>query len=332
MNKKVLFLLLNICLIGSSCWIPTTTAAKPIVMKIGHAMPTNTPRHRAFLKFKELVEKKSKNTIKVEIYPAGQLGSEPELVEALQKGTLEGSRAGCYDLVSKKLLIYTMPFLFNKIEDVYKVTKGAFAEKISRDAEKNGIVIITNGDGGGFRNITNNKRPILVPDDLKGLKMRTPPIESIVKIMETLGALPVSIPYGDTYMALKTGLADGQENPFVNTVTMRFNEVQKYVTVCNYQFHPEPFYISKKWWDTLDSKTKNIITACAWESQVCSDQLMRQADRDSYRIIKNSMEVTILNETQKAAFIEKTRMVDDYFINKGYFSKGEIDELRSLIK
>ena len=332
MGKRALCLLLAVYLIGSWVCIPTTGASGPIVMKIGHAMPTNTPRHRGFLKFKELVEKKSKNTIKVEIYPAGQLGSEPELIEALQDGTLEGSRAGCYDLVSKKLLIYTMPFLFKKIEDVYKVTKGPFAEKIFRDAEKNGIVIITNGDGGGFRNITNNKRPILVPDDLKGLKMRTPPIESIVKIMETLGAHPISVPYGDTYMALKTGLVDGQENPFVNTVTMRFNEVQKYVTICNYQFHPEPFYISKKWWDTLEPKTKNLLTVCAWESQAYSDQLMRKANQDSYLVIKNSMEVTVLSKAQKEAFIEKTKMVEEYFINKGYFSKQEINELRNLIK
>ncbi len=332
MSKKLLLVIVCVCLIGSLCCIPTTMAAKQIVMKIGHAHPTNTPRHQAFLKFKELVEKKSKNVVKVEIYPAGQLGSEPEMIEAIKMGTLEGSRAGCYDMVSRKLLIYTMPFLFNKIEDVYKVTKGPFAEKISKDAEKNGIVILTNGDGGGFRNITNNKRPVVAPEDMKGLKMRTPPIESIVKIMEALGANPVSIPYGDTYMAMKTGVADGQENPFVNTVSMKFHEVQKYMTVCNYQFHPDPFYISKKWWDTLDSKTKKVITDCAWESQDYSNQLMRKADEDSYEVIKKSMEVTVLTKAQKAAFVEKTKAVDEYFVSNKYFTRQEIDELRSLIK
>jgi tripartite ATP-independent transporter DctP family solute receptor len=330
--KKRLILMVSLCLVLSLCFIPNTFAAKQIVMKIGHAHPINTPRHQAFLKFKELVEKKSKNTVKVEIYPAGQIGSEPEMIEAIKMGTLEGGKAGCYDLVSKKLLIYTMPFLFNKIEDVYKVTKGSFADKIAKDAEKNGVVIITNGDGGGFRNISNNKRPVVKPEDMKGLKMRTPPIESIIKIMETLGANPVSIPYGDTYMALKTGVADGQENPFVNMAAMKFYEVQKYLTVCQYQFHPDPFYVSKKWWDTLDKKTQKLITTCAWQSQDLSNKLMRKADEDSYNLIKKSMEVTVLSKAQKAAFVKKTKAVDDYFVKKGYFTQQEITELRNLIK
>jgi len=122
-------------------------------------------------------------------------------------------------------------------------------ERIAQTAEANGLKILATGDGGGLRNITNNVRPITSPDDLKGLKMRTPPITSIIKIMEALGANPVSIPYAETYMALKTGVADGQENPFINIATMKFHEVQKYMTVVNYQFHPETFPVSLTWFN-----------------------------------------------------------------------------------
>lgn len=332
MVRRVSLLLMFVILIIPILLFPISFASKQIIMKIGHSMPTATPRHRSLLLFKNMVESRSNHAVKVEIYPASQLGSESEMIAAVKMGALEGSRAGCFDEVSSKLLIYTLPFLFDKVEDVYKIARGPIGEKIARSALKNGIIVIATGDCGGFRQLTNNTKPIEKPEDLKGLKMRTPPVETTTRIMETLGATPISIQYTDTYLSLKTGEVDGQENPFINLVAMKFHEVQKYITICNYQIHPETFYVSKLWYDSLEAYLQKILRESAREMMILSDQFMKEDSVYDFEVIKKSMEVTVLNSSQKQAFIQKVQPVYDYFIRKGVFTKEEINEIRRALK
>ncbi len=137
---------------------PAASAA-PIVMKIGHAQPVTHPRHESLLKFKELVEQRSAGRMKVEIYPAAQLGDEAAMLDATKLGTLQATRGGLFERVSPRLLTYTLPFLFDNLDGLEKVTMGPIGEKIAAEAEKNGLLVLTTGDAGGFRQITNNVRP-----------------------------------------------------------------------------------------------------------------------------------------------------------------------------
>lgn len=304
---------------------------KPIVMKVGHSQPTTTPRHKSFLEFEKIVEERSNGRIQVEIYPSGQLGNEPEMIEAVKMGSIQGVRAGRFDDVATELLVYTMPFLFDNVESFQKAARGDIGQKISKAAEKNNIVILATGDAGGFRNITNNVKPIKSPEDLKGLKIRTPGVESIIKTMEALGANPVSVPYVETYMALKTGVADGQENPFVNIESMKFNEVQKYLTVINYQVHPDPFYVSKSWFDTLSKEDQELLTKAAEDMMVISDKMMIEGNKEAFEKIKDSLEVTELTPEEVDEFRKLAKPVYDYFINeKKYFSQDLIDEIKAI--
>ncbi|WP_461204993.1 TRAP transporter substrate-binding protein [Clostridium sp. DL1XJH146] len=303
-----------------------------IIMKIGHAQPTTTPRHKSLLKFKELVEEKSNNVVKVEIYPSAQLGTEAEMIEQMKLGTIQGVRAGVIDAIAPEMLIYTMPFLFEDIDGFQKVASGSIGEKIAKYAEVNNIKVLATGDAGGFRQISNNEHPITSPEDMKGLKMRTPPIDSITKTMEALGANPVSIPYVETYMGLKTGVADGQENPFVNIESMKFNEVQKYLTVINYQVHPDPFDVNLEWFESLDPEIQTIIAECAEESMRYSDQLMTEGNTEAYEKIKNTMEITELTADERQVFIDKVQPVYDYYIGEGLFTMDDIDEIREATK
>lgn len=302
-----------------------------VVMKVGHSQPNTTPRHMSLLEFEKMVEERSEGRIQVEIYPSGQLGNEPEMIEQVKMGTIQGTRAGRFDDVATELLVYTMPFLFDDVESFQKVTRGEIGKKIAKAAEKNNIVILSTGDAGGFRNITNNIKPITSPKDLKGLKIRTPGVESIIKTMEALGANPVSVPYVETYMALKTGVADGQENPFVNIESMKFDEVQKYLTVINYQVHPDPFYVSKIWFDGLDDEAKEIITKAAEDMAVISDKMMIDGNKEAFDKIKENLEITELTPEQIEEFRKLAKPVYDYFINeKGYFTQELIDEIKAV--
>ncbi|TCO74546.1 TRAP transporter substrate-binding protein [Marinisporobacter balticus] len=343
MSKKILSLLLAVLLISgifagcaSKEEIPETAnettekSAQPIVMKVGHTHSAGTPRYQSFEKFKEMVEERSNGAIKVEIYPSGQLGNEQEMIEQAKLGTIQGVRAGRFDDVATELLVYTMPFLFDDVESFQKVTRGEIGKKIAKAAEKNNIIILSTGDAGGFRNITNNVRPIKSPEDLKGLKIRTPGVESIIKTMETFGANPVSIPYVETYMSLKTGVADGQENPCVNIESMKFDEVQKYMSVIEYQVHPDPFYVNLEWFNSLSKENQDLVQKAAEDMTSISDEMTTKANVEALEKIKANLEVNVLTDEEKEKFKELAKPVYDYFVNeKGYFTQELIDEIKA---
>jgi tripartite ATP-independent transporter DctP family solute receptor len=309
------------------------SADKPIVMKVAHAQPEHTPRHKSYLRFKELVEERTDGAITVEIYPHGQLGVEHDVTEQVKMGAIQSTRSGSFEMVTPKLLIYTMPFLFETIDGLHKITRGPIGEKIAEDAEKNGFKLLATGDAGYFRHITNNVRPIRSPADMKGLKVRTPPIESIIKTMEALGANPVSIAYAEVYMALKTGVADGQENPFINIEAMKFNEVQKYLTIVNYQWHPDPFAVNLDWYNSLSSKHQKIVKKAAEEAMEFNDDMMKEANDVAFAKIKDTFdEVVELSDAERQAFIDAVKPVYDYYIDKGLFTMAELEEIRKAAK
>ena len=334
--KKLLFLVCCIALIGGvSLWAGGQggeESTEPIVCKIAHSGTEKIPRHIGFLRFKEIVEEKTDGAIKVEIYPNGQLGTEAQITEQVKLGTIQATITGSFEQIAPELLIYTMPFLFSEIDGLHEVTRGPIGEKIAANAEKNGYVILATGDAGLFRHFSNNVRPITKPADMKGLKMRTPPIETIIKTMEALGANPVSIPYIEVYMALKTGVADGQENPYINIANMKFHEVQKYLTVVSYQWHPAPFTFSLKWYNSLSPKFQRIVKAAAEEAMVVNDDYNQQAADEAYNTIKDSVQINVLTDEQRQLFIDACAPVYDYYIKQGLFTEEDLEDIRKAAK
>jgi tripartite ATP-independent transporter DctP family solute receptor len=299
-------------------------------MKVGHSMPTETSRHQSLLEFKEYVEAKSDGRVVVEIYPSGQLGKEAEMLEALKLGSLEGYLGGVFDSITPKLNLYLMPFLFKDQDALMLLSKSSLGEAIHRDSENYGIKLLAVGDAGS-RNFTNNIHPIMEPADMKGLKMRTPPVEAIIKTMESLGANPVSIPYVEVYMALKTGVADGQENPFMNIATMKFQEVQKYMTVVHYLFNPEPFCVSLDWYNSLPADLQVILKEGA-DLYTEKQNKMRADSSDEYlQIIKDAgVEVYYPSAEERKMFIDACAPVYDYYIGKGFFTEEDLNKAISI--
>lgn len=335
MKRTCILILSLLCLVGMSAFAngqsdSDSNSVEPITMKIGHSFPENTSRHQSLLTFKETVEERTDGAIIVEIYPSGQLGTEMEMLEQVKMGTVEGLRCGPFEDAAPELLVYTMPFLFSDMDAVHRVTRGDITERIIQSTEKNGLKVLAVGDSGEFRQFTNNVRPIKHPDDIKGLKMRTPPMESIVKIMEALGGNPVSIPFSETYMALKTGVADGEENPYTNIDKMKFYEVQKYLSVVNYQYHAEMLYVPLDWYNSLDSNLQGILVECAQEHMTLNDELLKSESVASYNVLKANMEVNELSDAERQVFIDQVQPVYDYYIEQGIFSQADIDEIRKV--
>jgi len=327
--RKAITVLCTAVLTLTMAWgLPQTAASAKTVMKIGHSMSADTFRQKSLVVFKEIVEKETEGRVEVQLYPFGQLGTEMETLEAVKLGSVEGFRSGGFEEAAPLLEIYSMPFLFSDMEGIHKITRGPLGEEIAKSVEPAGMVILATGDSGLFRQITNNVRPITQPSDLKGLKMRTPPMSTIVKTMEALGANVVSIPFIETYMGLKTGVADGEENPLTNIVSMKFYEVQKYLTLVNYQYHAEMFYVNKAWFDGLDEKDQKILKDAAKEMMLVSDKIVAEDDAKCMTFLKDKMEVNSLTSEQHQAFVEAVQPVYEYYIDKGMFTQEMIDRIR----
>jgi C4-dicarboxylate-binding protein DctP len=328
---KKIFTVLAMLLVIVNFGFAQGTAAKVYTMKIGHASSVDSTRHKALLDFKKYVEDKSGGRIVVQIYPASQLGNEGDMIEAVKMGTLEGFVGGVFDSQTPKLNLILMPFFFNSQADLMKIAHSDIGAMIMKSAETYGLKMLAFGDG-GERNFTNNVRPIRTPADMKGLKIRTPPIESIIKCMEALGANPVSIPYGDTYMALKTGVADGEENPLANIGDMKFYEVQKYMTLIDYQFHPEPFDVGIAWYNKLPADLQKILQDGAWLYTDKQNQYRSDSNDYYYKMIVDAgVQVYKPTQAEREMFVKACAPVYNYFVQKGLFAQSDLDAMRKII-
>ena len=301
-------------------------------MSVGHAQPEGNPRYVSMEKFAEDVAEKTHGHVTVTVFGSGQLGTEKEMLEQVVQGVTQGMRGGQFDF-SPRLLMFTAPFLTNTRAEVTALLQSDLAKKVCAEAEETtGTVIINLCDAGGYRQFSNNKHPITKPEDLQGLKMRTNGMKTIDMTFIALGATTTTVPYADLYMGLKTGIADGQENPWVNVMGMKFYEVQKYFTQVNYQFHPDPFYVNADWWNQLPEEFRTILSECATEMGEYNDQLIDEnSDAAKQTIIDSGAEVYIPTEEELKAFQDACQVVYNQMVDEGICTQEEMDEMLAIV-
>lgn len=301
-------------------------------MTVGHAQPEGNPRYVSMEKFAEDVAAKTNGHVTVKVFGNGQLGTEKEMLEQVVAGTTQGMRGGQFDF-SPRLLMFTLPFLTQTRAEVTALLQSDLAKKVCEEAEaETGTVIINLCDAGGYRQFSNNDHQIKTPADLEGLKMRTNGMTTIDKTFIALGATTTTIPYADLYMGLKTGVADGQENPWVNVEGMKFYEVQKYFTEVNYQFHPDPFYVNATWWNSLPEEYRTIITECATDMGNYNDQLIDEnSEKARQTIIDSGSEVYTPTEEELQQFKDAMQVVYDQCIDEGILTADELKEMQDIV-
>ncbi|GAB1484555.1 TRAP transporter substrate-binding protein [Treponema sp.] len=318
---------------GSADKKPAADAKGPTkvyTMQIGHAQPTGNPRHISLEYFKKAVEEKTNGGIKVDLFPAGQLGTEKEMLEQACSGVIQGFRGGQFDFLPK-LLVFSLPFLCENADEVGRLMSSDIAKSITAGSQKDGAIILGLGDAGGFRQFSNNVRMIKKPSDLIGLKMRTNGMDTIDRTFKALGASTVSVPYSDLYMGLKTGVADGQENPWVNVAGMKFYEVQKYFTEINYQFHPDPFYVNLDWYNSLPDNYKKILQEATDESMKVNNQAIADNQAAALATIKANAQVYKLTEEERQAFKVAAEAVYKDYLALGKITQQELDTMRAIV-
>lgn len=282
---------------------PTAAEINEHTIKFAAANNKGHPQVTGMEKFAELVKEKSGGKIEIKLFPGGVLGGDVQTVSALQGGVIEMTvlNAGILASNAKAFGAVDLPFLFNDGAEADKIMDGPFGTSLINLLPDTGLVGLAYWEL-GFRNLTNNRRPVATLEDIKGLKIRTIQSPIPIELFNSLGANAVPLPYTELYTALETGTVDGQENPAANILNAKFYEVQKYMTVTRHQYNPQIVLISKKFWDTLNDEEKAVIQSAATEARDYQRKVSREFDAKAIEDIKaTGMEVSELSpeETQK---------------------------------
>lgn len=303
------------------------------VMTVGHNQPENNPRHISLLQFKEDVENATCGHVRVVIRGDGMLGTEDELLQQTMAGTIQGMRGGQFPY-SPRLLMVTLPFLTQNRAQITALLQSELIGEVCREAgEQTGTVIINLCDAGGYRQLSNSVRPIRVPEDVAGLTLRTNGLTTTNMTFQALGAKTVSIPYSDLYTALSTGVVDGQDNPWINSLQKDLHEVQPYFTELNAQLTPDPFFVNATWWNALPEEFQEAILQCAADMGEYNDQLIdenNQAARETIDGVEG-VEVYTPTETELAAWRSAVEPVYQQCIAQGICTAEEIEQMRQIV-
>jgi C4-dicarboxylate-binding protein DctP len=259
-----------------------------INIRYGHNYPTDSPAHAAATAFKTIVEDKSGGTMKVEIYPAMQLGSNREQLEGVQQGSIQvvlqpTAIAGNF---VPDFQVLDLPFVFPSEEVMWRVLDGEYGQNLLKKMEDKGIV----GLGfawTGFKQITSNK-PITKFEDLKGLKMRVMNSPLLIKQYEAWGCNAIPIDFSELYTSLQQNVVDGQENNFWTNATNRYYEVQTDFTVSAHAPLPAVLMCNKAWFDKLSPENQAIILEAGRQAVLTDREELRKTEQDAIATIKAS--------------------------------------------
>lgn len=271
------------------------------VAKLGHELPPQHYEHVAMEKLAEYVEQKTGGSLKIEVYHSGQLGNNKEVMEAMRFGTVHmgtNTPAGLGNFI-KEFSLLALPLVFPNAQVAIEVGDGPWGDAMLQRLERIGYVGLAYGDF-GFRQTTNNVRPIKTVDDFKGLKIRLQPNPVHLAVFRALGANPVSMSFSEVFSAMQQGVIDGQENPMGNIASTKFYEVQKYLSMTNHAYERIVMIASKKWMDSLTAEEQ----AAVHEGAVIARDHMRTAvaesDRASMEAVMNSGNTEVNEVTDEA--------------------------------
>lgn len=342
MNKKLSILLAVILILsmGLSACAPkaepaaTGEPAAPAVEKVTLKMSVTTSDTSSWTlganKFAELVKERTNGNVEIKVYPNEQLagGSQGKGIEMLMSGAADFSYHSniIYSIADEKFGVISMPWLIPDTATADAKLNGAGGEAINKLLLEKGIVGLGFGEN-GFRQITNNKRPIVTPADMAGLKLRIPGIKMFISLYKALGADPIAMNFGEVFTALQQKTIDGQENPTDVINSSKINEVQKYMTVWNYSYDSIILGMNKARFDKFDKATQDILLQAGKEACEFQKNLNRELSaKQTADFISKGMEVNVLTPEQMKPFAEKVQSV--YAEYEPIMGKDLIDAFR----
>jgi tripartite ATP-independent transporter DctP family solute receptor len=304
-------LLLSV-LIGCFCATPLT-AFGAMTIKLGVVTKPGSAQNIVAEKFKELIEQRSDGDVTVKIYHSKSIGNETEILQQIQMNTVQMGivTVGPFDTFDPIVRVINYPFLFKNNEQADEILDGPLGQEILTSLEKSGFKGLCFSEN-GFRNLTNNKRAVHAPEDVKGLKIRVMSSALHKTIWQTLGANPTPMPW-PIYTELEQGVIDGQENPLWVMEVYKFYEIQKYMTLTRHVYSAHIDVASLNWWNTLAPATQTMIQEAIYEAA----RFQRQDNR-----AKNAARLQMLEA--KGMIVEKTADIEAFRQKVAQLQSNEI--------
>jgi tripartite ATP-independent transporter DctP family solute receptor len=305
-----LLLLAGVLVLG----LAAAANAADFVFKLGHIADPENPYAKGAEKFAQLVKEKTGGKVEIQVFPSSQLGNQRDLVEGTQFGTIDFTMTSTAVLGNflPQVAVFDLPFIFRDVQHAYKAldTVGMeIAQKLQ------GMKLLAYYEN-GVRHMTNSKRPIRKPEDMKGLKIRVMEQPIYIEMIKALGGNPTPMAFGELFTALQQGVVDGQENPAAHIYTARFFEVQKYISLTAHTYSAEPMLVSLAAWNKLPKELQEKVQAAANESKDWQRDLCRQLEEGYWTKIQESGKSEINRDVDKQAFADATRGVWAMFEKK----------------
>ncbi len=280
-----------------------TFSVNALEIKIGHVGEPNSLFNDSAEHFVKLANGKLGSKAKVVNFGSSQLGSDKEMMQKVKLGTLEMAVPSTFmSTVHDEFGVFEMPYIIKDRAHMVKVQKGVMDPIISKNLEeKTGYKVLAVWEN-GFRQITNSKKPINVPEDLKGIKLRVPEGKWRVKMFQAYGANPTPMAFADVFVALKTGTIDGQENPYTQITSAKFHEVQKFLTVTNHVYTPAFVVVHKDTWNKLPADVRQIVEQAAKDTQPFVYKRAAEMEVSLLKVVKDAG--VKVNTANREAFVK----------------------------
>lgn len=312
MKKTILALTSALLFSGTSSLL-----AQEFTFTFAHVLNESTPVARAAEVFKAEVEKNSDGRIAIEIRPAAMLGGDVEIIEQTQMGLVHFAIPPTANLTNfnEKFYLLDLPFLMTDQESMKRVLDGEVGQEVLGTLGDNNLKGISMW-GAGFRHMTNNIRPINGPDDLKGIKFRTLQAPTVLATYRAYGANPTAMAFTEVYNGLQQGVVEGQENPYSNINSMRFYEVQKYMTLTNHTYHTYAAVMNKQAWESLPEDLQKVVEDAMAVGRDAGREFTVEYEATVHDEIKDQIQIIELSPEGRAAFIEASQPIYEEFKDK----------------
>lgn len=291
--------------LASCLWAAAALAAEPIVIKFSHVVAADTNKGKTAEYFKKLVEQRSKGAVRIEVYHNSTLYKDKEELEALQIGAVQmlAPTPGKFGpLGVREFEVLDLPFLFDNLEEEHKVTQGPIGKALLKKLESKGVLGLAFWDN-GFKQFTSNK-PLRDVTDFRGQKIRIQSSKVIEAQMRAVGALPQVMAFSEVYMALQTGVVDGQENPTNVIYPSRLYEVQKYLTLSDHAYHGYAVITNTKFWAGLPADVRAMLEGALSDASKHFNDSAEKENEEGLDAIRKSgrTEVIALTPEQRRAW------------------------------
>lgn len=297
------------------------------VLYLAHGLPQSHPVHKGIMAFQSALEEKSGGTLKIKIFPDAQLGSEREVLELLQIGSVAATKVSAATMSNfvPEYHILGIPYLFRDQDHKFKVLEGAIGKSILQKGSKFWLRGLCYYDAGSRSFYTSNKA-IRTPEDLAGLKIRTMNNQMAINMVNSMGGSATPLAYSELYTAIQQGVVDGAENNAPSFVSSNHYEISKYYTLDEHSAVPDVLVISTKFWDGLNAEQQNWVQEAANESAQAQKVFWKESVDESMSVAKKAGVEVIIPE--KSLFAEKSKSVLENFVKK----YPEMEEIVKNIK